>query len=149
MAIWGVKTPRDRRTEGLAKGARHAGVIQRSSTTVSGVAKLIDYASTTGRGNATHNLTLYRDASGALVFGAGTIQWSWGLDATHDGGAFAADQAMQQATITVLADMGVQPATLQIGADPSRPLIATTPSSDVVAPTSVITTPEADAHVQS
>jgi hypothetical protein len=28
--------------------------------------------------------TLYRHAGGALVFGAGTVQWSWGLDATHD-----------------------------------------------------------------
>ena len=27
----------------------------------------------------------YRAASGALVFGAGTIQWSWGLDDHHDG----------------------------------------------------------------
>jgi hypothetical protein len=29
-------------------------------------------------GTATHHLTLYRAASGALVFGAGTVQWSWG-----------------------------------------------------------------------
>ena len=28
-----------------------------------------------------HALTLYRHTSGALVFGAGTVQWSWGLDA--------------------------------------------------------------------
>ena len=33
-----------------------------------------------GPGTATHHLTLYRAASGALVFGAGTVQWSWGLD---------------------------------------------------------------------
>ena len=31
---------------------------------------------------------MYRHASGALVFGAGTIQWSWGLDSNHD---FASD----------------------------------------------------------
>ena len=43
-----------------------------------------DYGSTYGNGTATHHLTLYRAASGALVFGAGTVQWSWGLDATHD-----------------------------------------------------------------
>ena len=36
-------------------------------------------------GTTTHSLTLYRAASGALVFGAGTIQWGWGLDQTHDG----------------------------------------------------------------
>ena len=34
---------------------------------------------TTG-GTATHNLTMYRAPSGALVFGAGTVQWAWGLD---------------------------------------------------------------------
>ena len=32
---------------------------------------------------ATHHLTLYRAPSGALVFGAGTVQWSWGLDNTN------------------------------------------------------------------
>ncbi len=30
--------------------------------------------------SATHHLTLYRAPSGALVFGAGTVQWSWGLE---------------------------------------------------------------------
>ncbi|MEJ0083006.1 MAG: N,N-dimethylformamidase beta subunit family domain-containing protein [Puia sp.] len=61
-----------------------------------------------------HNLSLYKDVtSKALVFGAGTVQWAWGLDANHDinelsnGGA--ADQNMQQATINLLADMGAQP----------------------------------------
>ena len=33
---------------------------------------------------ATHHLTLYRAPSGALVFGAGTVQWAWGLDNDHD-----------------------------------------------------------------
>ena len=50
--------------------------------------KLLDYGSTTDA-DATHSLTLYRHASGALVFGAGTIQWSWGLDGHHDRGASA------------------------------------------------------------
>ena len=31
----------------------------------------------------THSLSLYRAPSGALVFGAGTVQWSWGLDVTN------------------------------------------------------------------
>ena len=31
--------------------------------------------------------------SGALVFGAGTVQWSWGLDSTHDRGSDAPDAA--------------------------------------------------------
>jgi outer membrane protein assembly factor BamB len=31
-----------------------------------------------------HHATLYRAPSGALVFSAATVQWSWGLDAHHD-----------------------------------------------------------------
>ena len=37
----------------------------------------------------------------------------------HDRGAPPPDQAMQQATVNLLADMGAQPASLQIGADPA------------------------------
>ena len=132
--------------EDLDNGARPAGLVHLSSTTVTGVDKIIDYGATTGTGTATHSLTLYRHASGALVFGAGTVQWTWGLDATHDGGAPAAhvpDQAMQQATVNLLADMGAQPATLQTG------LIAASLSTDTVAPTSVITSPVAGGQVQS
>ena len=44
----------------------------------------------TAPGTATHRLTLHRDPNGAgpdaLVFGAGTVQWSWGLDGEHDRG---------------------------------------------------------------
>ena len=36
-------------------------------------------------GSATHHLVLYRHPiSKSLVFGAGTVQWSWGLDENHD-----------------------------------------------------------------
>jgi hypothetical protein len=55
-----------------------------SRTTVSGAPVLQDNGGVYASGTATHALTLYRHASGALVFGAGTIQWPWGLDATHD-----------------------------------------------------------------
>ena len=45
---------------------------------------LQDNGSTYAPGTATHHLTLYRDANAGaptrLVFGAGTVQWSWGLD---------------------------------------------------------------------
>ena len=74
---------------------------------------LQDYGSTYGSGNATHHLTLYRAPSGALVFGAGTVQWSWGLDSNHDRGTGAASTPMKQATVNLFADMGAQPATLQ------------------------------------
>ena len=60
-------------------------------------------------GTATHHLTLYRAPSGALVFGAGTVQWSWGLDGEHDRGTTTPDPRMQQATVNLLADMGAQP----------------------------------------
>ena len=43
-------------------------------------------------GQRHHHLTLYRAPSGALVFGAGTIQWSWGLDSNHDRGSGAAER---------------------------------------------------------
>ena len=69
----------------------------------------------TATGTATHNLTLYRAPSGALVFGAGTVQWSWGLDSNHDRGSGAASAPMRQATVNLFADMGAQPATLQSG----------------------------------
>ena len=49
------------------------------------------------------------------MFGAGTVQWSWGLDANHDNGGTPVDPDMQQATVNLLADMGAQPATLQSG----------------------------------
>ena len=106
-----------------------------SDTTVSGVDYLQDYGSTYASGTANHALTLYRHPSGALVFGAGTVQWSWGLDSNHDRGALAPSVAMQQATLNLFADMGVQPLTLQPG------LSAATASADTTAPTSTITSP--------
>ncbi len=59
--------------------------------TVTGAPVLQDYGSTYGSATANHNMTMYRAASGARVFGAGTVQWSWGLDANHDRGSTAAE----------------------------------------------------------
>lgn len=84
----------------------------------------------------THKLSLYRHTSGALVFGAGTVQWSWGLDGNHDRGNAAPSTDMQQATVNLFADMGnVQPGSLQ------NDLTAATLSSDQTAPASAITSP--------
>src|SRR5712691_8508753 len=71
----------------LDNGFRPGGLIDLSSTTlnVNGY-YLTDYGNTFGPGTATHNLTLYRASGGALVFGAGTVQWSWGLDSDHTNG---------------------------------------------------------------
>ena len=121
--------------EDIDNGARPAGSFRLSSTTVSGAPVLQDYGSTYGSGTARHNMTLYRAPSGARVFGAGTVQWAWGLDANHDRGSAAADVRMQQATLNLLADMGSQPGTMQAG------LTAATPSADATAPSSTITSP--------
>jgi len=117
-------------------GFAAGGLIDLSSTTLSVNTYLLDYGSTTGNGTATHNLTLYRDpTSGALVFGAGTVFWSWGLSAEHDGTPTPTDPDVQQAMVNLLADMGVQPATLQSG------LVAASKSTDATPPTSSISTP--------
>ncbi|NML16522.1 DUF4082 domain-containing protein [Azohydromonas sp. G-1-1-14] len=127
----------------LDNGARPPGLLRLSQTTLTTGGALLDYGSTYGSGTVTHYLTLYKHASGARVFGAGTIQWSWGLDATHDRAGTAVDQRMRQATVNLFADMGVQPATLQ------SPLVAATASTDTAAPTSTITSPAAGASVSA
>ena len=130
--------------EDLDNGFRPAGLFRLSSTTLNVTPLyLLDYGSTYGSGVATHNLTLYRHTSGALVFGAGTVQWSWGLDAMHDNVGGAADVRMQQATVNLFADMGVQPGSLQPG------LTAATASFDLSPPSSTITSPLAGASVSS
>ncbi|HVJ09778.1 MAG TPA: N,N-dimethylformamidase beta subunit family domain-containing protein [Acidisarcina sp.] len=126
--------------EDLDNGTRPAGLFDLSTATYSMTTDLLlDYGGTYGAGSATHHMTLYRAPSGALVFGAGTVDWAWGLDANHDNPFFspntAADPRMQQATLNLFADMGVQPATLQAG------LALATKSTDTVAPTSTITSP--------
>ncbi|RDJ03369.1 adhesin [Rhizobium phaseoli] len=112
-----------------------AGLVKLSSTTLPVSTYLLDYGNTTGNATATHNLTLYRAPSGALVFGAGTVYWTWGLSDNHDNEATPTDPRVQQAMVNLLADMGIQPGTLQSG------LVAATASSDHTAPTSVITVP--------
>jgi hypothetical protein len=121
-------------------GFRPAGLIPLSTTTLA-VSTLLLHDNTFGNGTATHHLTLYRAPSGALVFGAGTVQWSWGLDANHDSPGTPTDPNMQQATVNLLADMGVQPATLQGG------LIPAIISTDATPPRSTITSPSPGAAV--
>jgi hypothetical protein len=126
--------------EDVDNGSRPAGLIDMSSTTEAVSQLDLDLNEDVGPGTATHSLTLYRAASGALVFGAGTVQWSWGLDATHDGtsssgGTAAIDPVIQQATINLLADMGAQPTTLMAG------MVAASASTDHIAPTVSISMP--------
>src|SRR4029079_2619344 len=102
-------------------GFRPAGLIDLSHTTQNVTQKVTDYGNTVQPGTATHSLTLYRAARGALVFGAGTVQWSWGLDGNHDDGPSTPVPAIKQAMVNLLADMYVQPATLEDGLAPATP----------------------------
>jgi hypothetical protein len=135
-------------------GFRPAGLFHLSSTAVSVGAYMLDYGATDGAYFATHHLSLYRYlGSGSIVFGAGTVFWAWGLDADHDlqlGGpetdsnavdtdadtfpttTTPVDPNVQQATVNLLADMGVQPQTLQAG------LVAAMQSTDATPPVSSI-----------
>jgi len=128
--------------EDVDNGFRPAGTFQLSTATFTLTTDLLlDYGAVYGAGIATHHMTMYRAPSGALVFGAGSIQWSWGLDSTHDNPFFspnsAADPNMQQATVNLFADMGVQPATLQPGLVPaSKSTDTTPPASTISAPAS-------------
>ncbi|MGH9584180.1 MAG: N,N-dimethylformamidase beta subunit family domain-containing protein, partial [Bryobacteraceae bacterium] len=131
--------------EDIDNGSRPPGAFPLSTTPHALTTDLLlDQGATYGAGTATHHLMMYRAKSGALVFGAGTVQWAWGLDDNHDdpfGHPNPPDPNMQQATVNLLADMGVQPATLQAG------LVPATASTDKTPPTSVITSPAAGANI--
>ena len=126
-------------------GFRPAGLIRLSTTTVS-VPQYLYFSPSFGyyftNGTETHHLTLYRAPSRALVFGAGTIHWSWGVDSDHAGyTGLPADPSMRQAMVNLFADMGVQPATLQSG------LVPATASTDTSPPTSTVTSPVSGTNV--
>jgi hypothetical protein len=129
-------------------GFRPRGQFQLSSTTVSGVESFVDFGTFTKQGTTqTHHLTQYRVPSGAIVFGAGTVQWAWGLDTTNawnnngpPAGA-TVDPVMQQATVNLFADMGVPATTLMPG------LTAVSQSTDTTAPDSAIASPSAGAAI--
>ncbi len=121
-------------------GFRPPGLFDLSSTTSNAAEIFTDYGSTTKlNSTATHHLTMYRAASGALVFGAGTVQWSWGLDNVSTGGA--TDRTMQQATVNLFADMGAQPFSLLAG------LVAASQSTDTTPPNSQVTAPTTGANL--
>ena len=128
-------------------GFRPPGEFDLSSTTGSGLQAFADYGSTlNSNATATHHLSLYRASSGGLVFGAGTVQWSWGLSNVGPGPAGPdandpPDKNMQQATVNLLADMGAQPTSLQSG------LAAATQSTDTTPPSSTITSPAPGAAI--
>lgn len=134
-------------------GHRPPGLFRLSETTVDNVLACFYYGSTCDSGTATHHLVMYRHDSGALVFGSGTVQWPWGLDAHHDAETgvpperangwntrvgvdpHGPDATIQQATVNLFADMGVQPATLE------PHLLPAVASTDETAPTTTLLTP--------
>ncbi len=122
-------------------GFRPAGLMHLSTTPITGSDCLVDYGNITSTCSSTHAVTLYRHSSGALVLSTGTYWWSWGLDTNHDQPATggSTDSSMQQATVNFLADVRIQPATLQAG------LVLATASTDTIAPTSHISSPSAGA----
>ncbi len=154
--------------EDIDNGFRPPGLFHLSETTIDNVPYIQDNGTVYDSGTATHHLTLYRHETpkqsaniagnsasprGALVFGAGTIQWSWGLDAHHDTETGipperanssstrvgvdlnGPDKNIQQATVNLLADMEVQPQTLQDN------LIPASTSTDEQPPTSTVHLP--------
>ena len=129
----------------LDNGFRPAGLIDLSSTTRQVNSLLLNNGSATGPGTATHSLTLYRDpTSGALVFGAGTVMWSWGLSnqyVSYHGITAPVSSAVQQSMVNLFADMGVTPQTLQAS------LVLAQSSTDHTAPTAVITSPTGGASI--
>lgn len=157
--------------EDLDNGFRPPGLFRLSETTIDNVPYLQDNGTVYDSGTATHHLTLYRHESsknpqepsdkdgdpgpprGALVFGAGTVQWTWGLDAHHDTETGipperanssstrvgvdlnGPDKTIQQATVNLFADMGVQPQMLQADLTPASA------STDAQPPTSTVHVP--------
>ena len=86
-------------------------------------------------------MTMYRAASGALVFGAGTVQWAWGLDSDHDGDSQSPPtiRSCSRRPLTCWPRWARQPPTLMSG------LVPGTESTDTTPPTSTITSPSAGA----
>jgi hypothetical protein len=123
-------------------GFRPAGLVPLSTTTLNVPTCVVGY--TIAGCTATHQLTLYRASSRALVFGAGTVQWSWGLDGFNQSlTGTPTDANMQQATVNLLADMGAQPVTLQSG------LVPASASTDTTPPRSAITSPPTGTRVSA
>ena len=126
--------------EAVDNGWQPAALHRLSATTVDNVQVLQDHGATFDTGSATHALVLHRgpDGKGGLTFGAGTVQWSWGLEGLHDvndpprankyairvarvDGLHGASRDVQQLTANVLAEQGMVAATPQTDITPHPP----------------------------
>lgn len=119
--------------EDLDNGFRPASMIRLSETHVDNVMYAIDAGSVYDSGSGSHHLVLWKHPkSGAVTFGAGTVQFSWGLAPIHDdvGGVnllnnflnsrlaydvTSVEQSIQQLLVNVLAHQGVRGSALQEG----------------------------------
>lgn len=132
--------------EDVDNGFRPAGAFQLSTTQETLTTDLLlDFGATYGAGSATHHMVMYKATSGALVFGAGSVDFAFALNNNHDdpfGPQPQPDPNVQQAVVNLFADMGVQPTTLQSG------LVGATASTDTTPPRSSITSPTAGATLQ-
>jgi hypothetical protein len=116
--------------EDIDNGFRPPGVIHLSETHIDNVMYIQDFGATYDSGHGVHRMTLYRRrGSGAIVWGAGTCQWSWALANMHDSESGIPAPAvnhlntrvgtdvmapvvdLQQFTVTVFAAMGALPFT--------------------------------------
>lgn len=68
-----------------------------------------------GNGDLNWGIVSQRYASGAVVVGFGTCQWSWGLDIIHDRGGNYVQPAAQQFMINLLGDLGAPANALMSG----------------------------------
>lgn len=129
----------------INNATRPPGEIDMSSTTVAITNGTLrqDWGNLYGNGTATHSLTEYRDPkSNALVFSSATVQWAWGLGTVHADLTTTEDPVMEQATVNLFADMGVQPTTLQSGlVGASKSTVSTGPSVTVATPAPNLSTP--------
>lgn len=85
-------------------------VLAQSTITINGNRADDNGQSYGGSGTLNWGVVSQRYASGAVVVGFGTCQWSWGLDEVHDRGGNYASTPIQQATLNLLADLGAVPA---------------------------------------
>jgi len=124
-------------------GAEPAGIENVASSPVSG-GLIQANGAFQAQGNTTATATIYRAASGALVFSTGTNNWARGL-ALNVRGEGEPDDRIQQATVNVLRDMGAAPATLagglQVDATGPPQVTATSPAagSTTAVPTHPVT----------
>jgi hypothetical protein len=126
------------------------GIFTLSDTVVNATGFMMEKfgAAYKGSGYANHRMTIYRHVAKAaqphhapktsIVFGAGTVQWVWGLSDWHDTDIFVpASNVIQQATVNMLADMNSVPMTLENAPN----LKFSRPSHDIEPPQSYIKFP--------